>query len=130
MTGQSILVVDDDNTNRLVVRLLLERRGFTLVEAASGFEAIALFAARDIDLVLMDISMPGLDGFETTRRLRSLGFRGRRTPIVALTGHAGRYERQACSAHGMNGFLEKPFDLTAAMRVISALLDTRVAGFV
>ena len=121
------MVVDDDATNRLVVRVLLERRGFEIVEAEGGTEALALFADRGVDLVLMDISMPDMDGFETTRRLRAAGDRGARVPIVALTAHTSAAERAACDACGMDGFLEKPFDVQIAMHSIRFMLDQPVA---
>jgi len=126
-TGRRILVVDDDATNRLVVRVLLERRGFEIVEAEGGAEALDLFARVGADLVLMDISMPDMDGFETTRRLRAAGPGGATVPIVALTAHTSAAERAACDACGMDGFLEKPFDVQVAMHSIRFMLDPPIA---
>ena len=68
--GKKILVVDDDYTNRLVVRLLMERRGHSVSEAASGQDALSSVERSDFDVILMDLSMPQMDGFETTRRIR------------------------------------------------------------
>lgn len=128
MTGRRILVVDDDLTNRLVVKVLLERRGFEICEASSGAEALDFMVSHGCDLVLMDLAMPEMDGFESTRRIRRLGGAPGMVPIVALTAHTSADERHACEACGMNGFLEKPFDLQAAMHTIRFLLDDRVAG--
>lgn len=128
MVKHRILVVDDDSTNRLVARMLLERRGFDVTEAESGAEALALVAAGACDLVLMDISMPGMDGFETTRRLRRQPGAAGRLPIVALTAHTSADERKACRDCGMDGFLEKPFNLEIALLTIEFLLGDRVDG--
>lgn len=128
MAERRILVVDDDSTNRLVVRMLLERRGFRVAEAESGPEALVLVAAGDCDLVLMDISMPDMDGFETTRRLRRQSGAAGRLPIVALTAHTSAVEREACRDCGMDGFLEKPFNLEVALHTIAFLLGDRVDG--
>jgi len=125
MTRRCILVVDDDLTNRLVVKVLLERRGFDICEASSGAAALDYLASEACDLVLMDLAMPGMDGFETTRRIRRLGGTAATVPIVALTAHTSGDERRACEECGMNGFLEKPFDLQAAMHTILFLLEER-----
>lgn len=128
MSGKRILVVDDDLTNRLVVKVLLERRGFSVSEAESGRQALQFMAAEGCDLVLMDIAMPEMDGFETTRRLRQQGGAAAAVPIVALTAHTSPAERKTCDDCGMQGFLEKPFDLQTAMRTIRFLLEDHVAG--
>lgn len=128
MDERRILVVDDDATNRLVARMLLERRGFVVVEAESGPEALDVVAAGGCDLVLMDLSMPEMDGFETTRRLREGPSATRHLPVVALTAHTSAVERKACEECGMDGFLEKPFNLELALHTIEFLLDDRVDG--
>lgn len=128
MDERRILVVDDDSTNRLVARMLLERRGFSVIEAESGAEALDIVAAGGCDLVLMDLSMPEMDGFETTRRLREAPGAVRHLPIVALTAHTSAVERKACLDCGMDGFLEKPFNLELALHTIEFLLNDRVDG--
>lgn len=128
MVERRILVVDDEPTNRLVVRMLLERRGFEVVEASSGAEAIGLVAAGCCDLVLMDISMPEMDGFEATRRLRGQTGAAESLPIVALTAHTSAVEREAARDCGMDGFLEKPFNLEIALHTIEFLLGDRIGG--
>ena len=128
MEERRILVVDDDTTNRLVARLLLERRGFLVIEAESGAEALDVVAAGGCDLVLMDLSMPEMDGFETTRRLRAGPCATRSVPIVALTAHTSAVERKACADCGMDGFLEKPINLELALHIIDFLLKGRIDG--
>lgn len=105
-----VLVVDDVQTNlTLTVRMLTER-GHNAVAVRSGVEAIDAFEQGRFDAVLMDIQMPGLDGFDTTAAIRAEEvLRGiPRTPIVALTGHTTNEERDRCIAAGMDGFLAKP----------------------
>ncbi len=105
-----VLVVDDSVDNRAVTAALLERVGHTVVQAASGQEALdeverSERAGRDVEFVLMDVHMPGLDGLETARRLRESGFTA---PIVALTAHATNAVAASCRQVGMDGFLTKP----------------------
>lgn len=127
-----ILVVDDDATNRLVVRLLMERRGHAITEAESGQEALQILSATEIDLVFMDLSMPGMDGFETTRRYRSATQLVPAVPIIALTAHNTKDDRIRSLAAGMNGLIGKPLNVTSLDYLIgliqtgNALDDARV----
>lgn len=111
ISPKRILLVDDDEINRFVARRLLESRGYAVTLAADGQAALDVVQAQQtqsFDLVLMDVSMPGMDGYATTRQLRSLGYA---LPIIALTAHAVRGERERCEAAGMNDFFTKPFEL-------------------
>ena len=116
----SILVVDDDETNRMVVRVLLERRGYQVLEASSGSEALELFDEHSFKLILMDLAMPGMDGLETTRYIRRHG-KGAHVPIVALTANTTLSEQEKCHDAGMNAVLQKPFDPQQFDRVMSLL---------
>jgi CheY-like chemotaxis protein len=109
-----ILVVDDDTTNRLVVRALMERRGYHVTEAGGGQEAVDMIAREVFDLVLMDLSMPGMDGFEATKRIRAASLCSRDLPVFALTAHTSRQSVATCLEAGMNGVLPKPFDSNRA----------------
>ena len=115
-----ILVIDDSPIARSLTRKVLERAGFHVTLADSGFGALPLAAGGRFDLVLTDLNMPGMDGFETVRSLRSHEGRGKRTPILALTPNLPVAEqRERCLAEGMDGCLAKPFDaarLVATMR--------------
>jgi len=107
LQGRRILVVDDNAINRQIVEELLQGDGATLLSASGGEEALALLAEQSVDLVLMDVQMPGMDGFATTRLLRQ---RGCVTPIIAMTAHALAEDRLSCLDAGMNDHLAKPFE--------------------
>ncbi|GAB4374638.1 MAG: hypothetical protein Kow0062_12840 [Acidobacteriota bacterium] len=104
-----VLVVEDSAINRRLVADMLERAGLSVLTAADGAEALEIVAAEQVQLVLMDIEMPRLDGVETTRRLRADPRHGS-LPILALTARVGSEERHACFDAGFDGFLAKPVD--------------------
>ena len=106
--SRRILVVDDRSVNRAVSRALLSELGYESEAAESGEQALALLAERPFDALLLDCEMPGLGGLETCRRLRLREASGRRTPVIAVTGHTRSEEREACRAAGMDDFLSKP----------------------
>ncbi|WP_051340546.1 response regulator [Azospirillum halopraeferens] len=103
-----VLAVDDNAINRDIIRRLLERDGHTVLTAADGDEAVRMAGAVDVDLVLMDLQMPEMDGLTATRLIRALpGGRGR-VPVIALTAHASPNARPDCRAAGLDGFVTKP----------------------
>ena len=117
-----VLVVEDNHINQLVARGFLEAQGFAVVTADDGRAALALLEQQDVDLVLMDVQMPGLDGYETTQALRRWedATRRERLPVIALTAAAVSGERERCLAAGMDDFLTKPVS-SAALRSALAL---------
>jgi signal transduction histidine kinase/DNA-binding response OmpR family regulator len=102
-----VLLVDDNQTNLILGRKILETMGVTVEVAQSGEEALSLCWKRHYDLVFMDISMPGMDGVHTTIRIRER-FDGEQLPVVALTAYASTEEERRCLAVGMNHYLIKP----------------------
>jgi PAS domain S-box-containing protein len=119
-----ILVVDDVAMNRQIAGSFLRATGHQVTCVDGGAEAVAAVEARDIDVVLMDVRMPEMDGLEATRRIRALeGARGR-VPIVALTAQAFTEQVDECRRAGMNGHVSKPFDpetlLSAVLRASEA----------
>ncbi len=118
-----ILVVDDMETNRFLLEVFLRRSGFVPTLAATGEEAVRLAAAQPFDAILMDLHMPGLDGFTATQRIRAAEPAGRHTPIIALTASVAKGTRAKCLAAGMDDYLTKPLDLTK----FRALLASYVA---
>jgi signal transduction histidine kinase/ActR/RegA family two-component response regulator len=106
--GLHVLVVDDIETNRKVAGHILRRLGCTCDLAAGGTPALEAMAARQYDMVFMDLQMPDLDGFETTREIRLREGGGSRTPIVALTANTLAGDPERCFESGMDDFLDKP----------------------
>jgi len=135
--GMAILVAEDNEINALLARALLVRLGHRPTLAGNGAMAVeswlaAQAAGAAYDLVLMDLSMPEVDGAEATRRIRlAEAERGcARTPIIALTANAFQEDREQCAAAGMDGFLTKPFDrdrLAAALALATASSSTLAA---
>jgi two-component system sensor histidine kinase/response regulator len=105
--GRTVLLVEDNPVNQRVAQLFLERAGCDVVMAADGEAALALLAESRVDLVLMDVQMPVMDGLEATRRIRA---GGNRIPVVGLTANAMREQMDECRAAGMDDVLAKPID--------------------
>ncbi|MBL9135330.1 MAG: PAS domain S-box protein, partial [Verrucomicrobiales bacterium] len=123
LTGRRILVAEDNEANQFVVRELLERVGATVVIAEDGHQALERAGTGDFDLVLMDMQMPGMDGLEATRRIRSQ-YPELTLPIVALTANAMRSDLDACLAAGMNDYVSKPIERAALFGTLARWLKT------
>ncbi|BAH74648.1 response regulator [Solidesulfovibrio magneticus] len=115
-----LLLVDDNRDNLALIRLYLESDHYRIDEAENGVQAVELFAAAPYDLVLMDLEMPVVDGYEATRRIRALERqRGAvPTPILALTAHALDEHRLLCQQAGFTDFLAKPVRKAAVLRTL------------
>jgi PAS domain S-box-containing protein len=113
-----VLVVEDNPVNRRLATMMLERLGHRAETASTGAEAVAACADRRFEIVLMDVQMPGMDGFEATRRIRDLEDRPQ-PYIIANTAHAMAGDRERCLSAGMDDYLSKPIqlhDLRASLR--------------
>jgi CheY-like chemotaxis protein len=111
-------VADDNYVNQIFARGLLECQGHTVSIAANGREAVQAFEDGAFDLILMDVQMPEMDGFEAAQAIRKRETGQHRTPIIALTAHAMASDRELCLAAGMDGFVTKPIaagELAAAI---------------
>lgn len=116
-----ILVVDDNEAARKVAEAYIKRGGYRISLAASGQAALDLAAKERFQLVVMDLQMPGMDGIETTTRLRDIsGYES--TPVLALTANAGDEYRILCLSQGMQGYLPKPVESETLLRTIRQLL--------
>jgi two-component system cell cycle response regulator DivK len=104
-----VLVVEDNPLNMELVVEILEARGFIVHEAVNGEDALKMTEIEDYDLILMDIELPGLDGVEVTRILKS---KNRNIPVVALTSYAMKGDRERFLSAGFNEYLSKPLDIT------------------
>ena len=112
-----VLIVEDDKINQSLLSTMLSRRGFTIFVANNGETAVGMASRGICDAILMDIQMPGIDGFEATRRIRAMGGRMATIPIIALTALAGNVIEKRCTDVGMTASLLKPvnFDRLAGL---------------
>ena len=116
-----LLLVEDDEMNRDMLSRRLIRRGFEVLIAGDGEEAVAMAAAHLPDLILMDMSLPVLDGWEATRRIRAAPATAT-IPILALTAHAMDGDRERTIAAGCNDYDTKPVEIHRLLTKIGALL--------
>ncbi|MDO8533821.1 MAG: ATP-binding protein, partial [Xanthobacteraceae bacterium] len=128
-----VLVVEDNDINALLIQALLGKLGHIPTVVADGISAVASVATAHAigapyDLVLMDLHLPGMDGFEATRHIRALGDEGGRIPIVALTANAFAEDREACRDAGMDAFVVKPVDRGRLEEAMAAARAARVTG--
>ena len=124
--SESILLAEDNQINQQVVLGILEAMGFLDIEvAANGEEAIRSLQKRPFDLILMDISMPVMDGFEATQTIRKTAFthNPEHIPIIALTAHAMKGDREKCLESGMDDYLPKPISGGDLAVVLAKVLD-------
>jgi two-component system cell cycle response regulator DivK len=103
-----ILVIEDTEDNRQIVRDLLESAGYELIEALDGLEGVAAAKREHPDLILMDIQLPGIDGYEATRRIRAVPALAT-VPIIAVTSYALSGDEAKTRAAGCDGYVAKPF---------------------
>ena len=120
-----VLVAEDNLVNQKLAAHMLERVGHTPIVVGNGREAFAAMQNDKFDIILMDIQMPVVGGFEATRLIRELKApTGKRTPIIALTARAMKGDREACLAAGMDGYVPKPIQSKKLMELIAELTGT------
>ena len=118
LLGRKALVVDDDVRNIFALSSLLERHGMTVASATTGQEAINQIEGQpELQIVLMDIMMPEMDGYETMRRIRKHA-RYRRLPIIALTAKAMKGDREKCLEAGASDYIAKPVNTTELLSLV------------
>jgi signal transduction histidine kinase/ligand-binding sensor domain-containing protein/HPt (histidine-containing phosphotransfer) domain-containing protein/ActR/RegA family two-component response regulator len=125
--GGHVLLVEDDEVNAAVAQGYLQALGCTSVWTRDGAEALARSAIDRFDLILMDLNMPGFDGYETVRLMRSREAPGRRVPIVALTAHTPSQVRERCEAAGMDDVLSKPYTPEECERLLRRWIPSNKA---
>lgn len=127
----SILVTEDNPVNQRIIQLLLKKLGCTPEVASNGREALELWSTADFDLILMDVQMPYLDGYSTTREIRRREAENperRRVHICALTADALDADRERCMAVGMDGYLSKPIDPEGIAELLQRVVDHKTAA--
>lgn len=125
--SRTVLVIEDNVENRYLATYLLEHHGFSVLSAPDGPQGIALAATLLPDLVLLDIQLPGMDGYSVARALRRMQAL-RATPIIAVTSYAMAGDRDKAIAAGCDGYIEKPIDPQTFVAEISSFLLTPAAG--
>jgi signal transduction histidine kinase/CheY-like chemotaxis protein/HPt (histidine-containing phosphotransfer) domain-containing protein len=118
-----VLLVDDNPINQQVGLTILKRLGIHGDSAENGLQAVEILETGGYDLVLMDVQMPVMDGFEATRRIRKLSSGNPSVPIIAVTAHAMRGDQEKCLEAGMNDYLAKPIEPQALIRILEKWLS-------
>ena len=122
----TVLVAEDNAVNRELIRELLELRGYTVLEACDGQEALGVIERAQPDLLLLDIGMPVLDGFAVVRRIRESP-RIARLPIVAVTAYAMQGDRERILDSGFDGYLSKPINPSSLTEELNRLLTKQAS---
>lgn len=120
-----VLVAEDNAVNRELIRELLEMRGYSVIEACNGQEALEMLEQSQPDLLMLDISMPILDGFATVRKIRE-NPRFSALPVVAVTAYAMRGDREKILKSGFDGYLSKPISAHSLEEEIERHLGNKV----
>ncbi len=126
MPPKMILYIEDNPENRLLVRRILEIEGYTVIEADTGKAGLDKAATIKPDLILMDINLPEMDGYQLTRRLKQLQHLID-VPVVAMTANVMKGDREKTLAAGCDGYIQKPIDVDQLPLQIERFLETRKA---
>ena len=120
----SILLVEDNELNQRLMKISLARFDYKVSIAINGLEAIQMFTNQKFDIILMDIMMPIMDGFESTKNIRNIELNNHllgHIPIIAFTANTINNDREKCIRAGMDDILEKPFDIIKFRKILRAL---------
>ncbi|HUO51271.1 MAG TPA: response regulator [Gemmatimonadaceae bacterium] len=121
MSGKRVLLVEDNEMNRDMLSRRLAKRGYEVGIAVDGASGVDMALTGEFDVVLMDMNLPEIDGWEASRRIRA-GERGRRVAIIALTAHAMQGDREKALAAGCDEYDTKPVDFERLLGKITAVL--------
>lgn len=127
MSKPRVLIVEDNVDNFELVRFLLERAGYQVFSAANGVEGVDAAKREQPDLILMDLSMPEMDGWNATSRLKS-DEQTRRIPVLALTAHTLPSDRKRAIDAGCDGYISKPIKVASFDKLVATLLRQAKAG--
>lgn len=124
MTQQTILYIEDNPENRLLVKRVLEVEGFQVIEADSGISGLKAAQTAKLDLILMDINLPEIDGYELTHRLKQMPHLAG-VPVVAITANVMKGDREKTLAAGCDGYIQKPIDVDQLPVQIARFLQAK-----
>ena len=120
----NILVVEDDKNTRLLMEAVLKQYGYNPILAADGEDALEIMDHKHVDLVLLDVMMPRMDGYTATREIRTLSNnRKANIPIVAMTANAFEEDRRKAFECGMNGHIVKPIDMESIAEILDQIFN-------
>ncbi len=120
---RTILIVDDNETNLRLIGAVLRTRGYTLREAMTGEMALAIVAETPLDMVLLDVQMPGLSGLDVVRQIRAIPAH-RALPVIAITAMAMKGDREAVLAAGFTDYLAKPYRTADVLALVARHLPS------
>jgi CheY-like chemotaxis protein len=125
LAGHRILLVEDNDINKMIALEMLEETGVDVDVAVNGAEAIAQAQRQQYELILMDVQMPIMDGYEATRRIRALGGEFKSIPIIAMTAHAFEGDSGKSLEAGMDYHIAKPFEPDDLIAIIVRFIEQR-----
>ena len=127
---QTVLYIEDHPDNMTLVRRILQSERYTLIEASTGLKGIFFAENEDVDVILLDINLPDIDGYEVARRLRSSKkTRLAHIPIVAVTANAMKGDDQKVLEAGMDIYMSKPINIQALLDTVEGFIHKEVRGF-
>ncbi|MBM4055756.1 MAG: response regulator [Planctomycetes bacterium] len=109
MANEKVMVVEDNEKNRKLMRVVLKAKGYNVIEASTGEEALSMLKEQTPDIILMDIQLPGIDGLTLIRQIKADESK-KDIPIIAVTAHAMRGDEQKILDTGCNAYVSKPID--------------------
>lgn len=122
LQNKTILHIEDNPDNRMLVKRLLMSAQYRVLEASNAFEAISVLRKNRPDLILMDINMPGVDGYTLTSKFKTIpGLRN--IPIIAITANAMRGDREKTLRAGCDGYIEKPIDIDRLLTQVARFIN-------
>ncbi len=127
MSAKCVLVVEDKDLNRKIVRIVLKSKGYSVLEAANAEEALEILQAQIPDLILMDIALPGMSGEELTRQIKGTP-QWRHLPIIALTAHAMKGDREQFLKAGCDDYISKPINTRLLAKLVENYLSKGLAN--
>ena len=123
--GHNILYIEDNPDNMMLVQRALEARGYRLLKAMKGLDGVAMAESEDVDLILLDINLPDIDGYEVARRLRSSQKRALTTvPIIAVTANALKGDAEKALDAGCDVYMSKPINIRELWARVEAFVPT------
>ena len=123
----AILCIEDNSDNMMLVRRLLQVRGYTLLEATNGLDGLSIAETQDVDLILLDINLPDIDGYEVADRLRRSAKHALASiPIIALTANAMKGDINKCLNAGCDFYISKPIDIQELWDAVEAFVPLKM----